>query len=279
MKLPVFRAIGQTYSFVFSNLFKFIFVPLAAGLVGAEIVNRLGIDLQADLQDVVSTLQAYFAALNTGNPAMVGQSFTALINAAWPLLAAQTVLTAVLFTGGLRFALRQSDGISFNLGRDELLVMLTWIIIGAVNIVIIVGASFAVGFVAGAMPGSPVAGVIIIVVAVLALIFFLWFGLRTSLAAPAAVDGHTLGVAGSFRASKSNVWRLLAFWVLILLTSLIVNAIVGGAFGAAWQAISHKPGATPQLFLASMVLGFILQQAIFIAAGGAAYRLLNPAPA
>jgi hypothetical protein len=278
VKLPVFRAIGATFVFAFSNIVKFIFVPLAAGLVATEIINRLDIDLGADLNDLIAALQTYFKLLGSGAPGdQILAALGDVYSKGWVLLAVELIASAVLFTGGLRFALRLSDGISYNFGIDELRVLITWILLGIVNFLVGMAAAIPIGALS-TLPSSGAVGIAVIGIVVIAAVFLVWFTLRTSLAAPAAVAEHRLGIAGSFRATKGNSWRLLSFWILVTLCSFVVTGIFGAIFGAVWQALAHHKGPTPQLFAGSFVLGFLLQQAFLMAASGTAYRLMTTQP-
>jgi hypothetical protein len=84
---------------------------------------------------------------------------------------------------------------------------------------------------------------IVIAVACVALVAFLWLNLRLSLATPAAVGQRTIGIGPSWNASKGNVFRLFGYWlvwaiIFAVVEFVLILALMPGFFEAYGQIMT-----------------------------------------
>jgi uncharacterized membrane protein len=281
MKLPVFRAIGATYAYVFRHI-----VPLAiAGFVIFEIKDKviwgLNYFMHFDLEKFI------------GNSAGKGpEFFEANLLPLYIVYMIALFLIVVFGTGFTRYALGAEKSVSFRFGRDEMIVLatlfLTWLSLFALF--------FAGGLVAGLAAGqsspvppetvaspsartNPIGAMALVVMALIAF----WFAIRASLASAVAIKRRRIGIVGSFRATKGNFWRLFGFWALIFITielfAIVVGGLAGGLMAVAdlWRsgvAREAEQVFTTPVLIEFQTLGAVIGIMIASVASGTAYRML-----
>src|SRR5262249_53848690 len=161
-------------------------------------------------------------AVSEGGAADPTQAMAAMSSALPTLLLISLTSIAaymIIFAGILKLVIRgERPRLPFYLGfgADEWRLLGTWLLlilifIGAYLLVGVVVALF--GLLAVNLPGV---GLIVAIVGMLAAFAaYFWLCLRFSLASPAAVGAQTIGVGPSWNTSKGNVWRLLAYWLIL----------------------------------------------------------------
>jgi hypothetical protein len=240
LKLLVFKAIAMTFAFIAANaieILKIIWLPTAlfVGVFGVLLPNYG---------------QALIAPSTLGTdatPEQVGEAFATVVPAMLVMGLISAAYYLVVFAGVLKLVIHgEKPKLPFYLGfgGDELRLLGTWVL----YLLIFIGAYFVVGLVAAMVGGAAlaIAGAgpfIVIAVACIALVAFLWLNLRLSLATPAAVGQRTIGIGPSWNASKGNVFRLFAYWLVWAVIFAVVEfalilALMPGFFAAYGQIIT-----------------------------------------
>lgn len=236
MKLPVFKAVGATFAYLFRHaglLFASLWLP--ALLFMAAMIYAMPLYMDAVIKmspsdGAVTTLSPEFLRA-TG--IMYGASF-----AFYPML----------YVASLRHLVR-GDRLKFpfylNFGGDEIRVIaayfLLMVVIFVTMIVGVLGVA-AIAFSVSIIWKS--AGEIIALVPMIALLVAMpWIMMRLSLIFPAAIARRSVGISESWRATKGNSLRLLLFWIIITLAVLpAVGAyfalVFWDQFGALREAFS-----------------------------------------
>jgi hypothetical protein len=304
MKLPVFKAFGATYSFVFGNLFaciRIIWLPLAilyagfyfvAGTIFPIIIQLLW-TIPEDPDDAVLVMPQ--ALLHLLGPLAQWEGLAIL---------AVLVLMAIISAGLLRFVIRgERPRLPFYLGFGgaEISLILTWILVALLFLALYVALMMlvAAASIGVAMVAKPLVALVAFVGILACIIIFIWFALRLSLAGAGAIAVRGIGIGPSWSASKGNAWQLLGFWILVFLPLIAIGIVVstitkvmilpdllanlpvhdGHLDPHAAAAMLEKLFATiqgklPLLLGVSYVIRLVTYP-ILIGAGGVAYRLLT----
>jgi hypothetical protein len=174
------------------------------------------------------------------------------------------------------------------ISRDELRLFALWVIVLGAAAVLMTGGYLALstlGRVSG--PASALA-------MLLFLVLLLWLFLRISLAAPATLAEHRLGLVRSWRLTRGHVWAIAGaaviaaclfalIAVVVWLATFFIQAAIGGFHSFAPvplddpQALTERPGAYVFGLLAELALGPVFW-VIAAAPFAAIYRQLSPRP-
>ncbi len=174
------------------------------------------------------------------------------------------------------------------ISRDELRLFGLWLILIAGFAVVMAGGYLALS--AASKAGGWIAGLSMLAF----LLFMLWLFLRLSLAGPANVAEHRLGVAQSWRLTRGHVWSIAGaaiiagclfalIAIVVWLATFVIQAAIGGFHSLAPvtlsdpEAFAERPGAYAFGLLAELALGPVFW-VIAAAPFAAIYRQLQ-APA
>jgi hypothetical protein len=220
MKLPVVPAIGATLSIAVKDWLTLLRISWLPTVIG-----------------YVATLGLSFAIYQS-----VAGSTDLAPAAAVPMLLLVYVIWGaayiIVFAGILRFVIHgDKPRLPFYLGfgGDELRIFATWLLYALIFVGLYIGFAIAFSiwtFVATSVAArEPIALMIIMILGVIACgAVYCWFLLRLSLATPAVVGAKTIGIGPSWNKSKGNVWRLLGYWLIIMLVlmgfQLMVTALL-----------------------------------------------------
>lgn len=236
MKLPVFKAVGATYSLVFGNLItciQIVWLPLAI-FYGAIYWFALKIlPLIPGLIHEIATIKAQGGPTDPEQiPMSVLLLFGPLVHAYAIGMLLMLLVFAIITAGLLRFVMRgQRPRLPFYLGfgADELRLIGTWFLL----VLLVVAVEFLGGitvFLASAATSiaSQSLAIVVSVLACIALFaFLLWFALRLSLAGAGAIAERGIGIGPSWKAGKGNSLNLLGFWILLILPLIAGGMVVG----------------------------------------------------
>ncbi len=146
------------------------------------------------------------------------------------------VVTAVLLSAVLRGILRPVDkGIiaHISIGPQELKFAVTMIVVaiitGVAALVVAVLGLIVTAIVGLSGGGGPVAGIVALLTAVLAISAFLFFQVKFLLAQPQTAHQKAIRIFESWKLTKGRFWPLLASIFLMLIGLLPFVAIFGGA--------------------------------------------------
>ena len=296
-------SIGEAYGAGFSLIAKrpvsvlmwgIVYTLLRMGPV-ALMFALVGPDLLAGLSDIIK------AFIMGDDP----DDFTRHIFPAIAKLQALTALgwlTAIVAVGIVhaaifRAVLRPGDGGFFNmkLGMDEVwqgLVFLCAVILIAILAVgvLMAGALAAMlVFFLGEAVGSPLGGWIqgigMVAVWISAIVGIIWICLRFSLAGPATFDSRSFQLFESWQATKGQSWPLLGLALLLFVTLLAIQMVLGVILLGAVGGLSYSDALTPEAiedFFAQPPSAWVLQASPFIIGmvlisallGGAIYTIL-----
>jgi hypothetical protein len=301
MRLPVFKAFGSTFAFVVGNIgemVRILWLPIAL-LAAVEwwfwlrcfnsIIGFSHLGPNPTPQEVIPLISAMAIPLVV-------------------MFVAAVVLMPMVYAGPLRFLIRgEKPSLPFYLrfGADEGRLLLTYIVIVLINIGIAIAFGIvqmiAVLLLGG--PHGPSAGLAVGLISLVRVVVTIWVSLRLSLAYAATIGEREVGVGPSWSVTKSNVWHLLVYWLLwiILLggvTILVLIPLLPGfiSFVSELSSVSHDPEQAKE-FVRKMLLtlrdqmhGFgtgvmiaaaigyvwsLIYHALFVCAGGVAYRLIK----
>lgn len=215
MKLSVFRAVGATFAYFtgeIATLVRILWLPLILLGVGIALVfPRYGAAALA-MMELGPAPDPAAAMPLVGSLAAAGGLFMLVFAIFYPMM----------FAGVMRHVIRgEKPKLPFYLsfGGDELRVLVTYVavmimlvLVYVVGVVALIVVSAMLALIPGA--GAAIAGIVGIIGVIAFLCVLIWFALRMSLALPATIGARTIGIAKSWQATKGNVWRLLAFWVV-----------------------------------------------------------------
>lgn len=302
VKLPVIRAFSAGLALLFGKageLVRGLWLP-ALIMMGVSAYIAPGY-LEASMRMATAD--------ETSDPAEVFAIMASVSGSVGLLYLAMAIVYPMMWAGNLKYIIRGQilrTPFYLQFGMDEARLLISIILLVAMlGLAYGAGALAVVALGAALTAVAPAIGGAITLVAVLA--FFLamvWFVLRMSLTIPATVGVQKIGVAESFRVTKGNSLRLLAYWslwmIVLLVAALIFFAAVMPAFFGAFLDIINaaavgeeaatearkrmmqlqrdlwdmsKPGFW--LFAAASYVYSIAQTAIWNVAGGVAYRYLS----
>jgi hypothetical protein len=233
MSLPIFRAAGATYAFVFGNipnLLRVLWLPaLLVGAVFAWIfrdlfpIFQMHIPLGGSEEDALELMQRLAPLLRWGNVIQIG-----------------IFLVGVIASAGLLKPILRGEWTKwpfyFQLGLDEGRLVLALFIAYVVQLLFIavsvVIAVIAVGLIAVVVPSKETFPLSFLIAFVACWIANIWMDLRLSLVAPTSIATRTIGFEAAWNLTRGQVWHLLGFWILVLgpVFVLIQLALVVGAF-------------------------------------------------
>ena len=235
-----------TWGFVYSAL-KLLPALLMFWLVGPDMLKAWG-ELIAN------------AAAN-GDPQEGMESFTQTMSRVQSFEAlgwlTSILATAIINAAVFRAMLRPGDGgfLHLKLGMDELWQGLIYLVAGILIVIfaiLVVLASAAVGgivFFIGESAGSPLGGWIkalgLIATAVACVTTIVWICLRFSLAGPATFDTRTFQLFESWSLTKGHSWSLLGLALLLFVTILAFEVVLGGILLATFFSLGSLEALSP----------------------------------
>lgn len=223
MKLPVFRAIGMTFAFVFGHLvevIKITWLPLAlmmAGIYWAELrmLPMLDIAPHFDPHDPQASLRAMLPLLQAE-----GIMFLAML-----------IFVPMLYAGLLRFVIRgEKPRLPFYLafGGDELRILITFILVVLLLAIIYVAGFVGILILSGLPALSGPAGAIAILAASCLLLWLLlWLALRLSLSCAGAIGARKIGIGPSWSTTKGAVWALFFYYLIFFVLFIAAELVLG----------------------------------------------------
>jgi hypothetical protein len=286
MYFPIFKAVAQTYRLLFSKaLMKPVIVaPAATAFAFVGIAEFL---LRADgINPVAQEARLYRALLVNVVQLSSSDNFFETMSAAlqpelliWLI---ELIGGAVLFAGALRFLMRADGaqgGIKFAVGRDEINIAYSWIstILGALA-TLVTGAALALPVEMILTYFSHSLGVTAIVIFTIITYGFVYrFLIRVSLAAPAAIAEHNLGLSTSFLITEGCVIDLTLFWMYLFVPLAVVQYFAEIAiFGVSPYHSEYLTAvsAKPEMYLILRFVSFLAISAVMVSGSSVAYRIL-----
>jgi hypothetical protein len=233
-----------TWGIVYSVLKMLPFV-LMMWTVGPEVLKAYGEfvanaiaggDPQAGMEDFMHTMQKV-------------QSFQSLGFLLGIL--AMAVFNAAVF----RAMLRPSDGgfLNLKLGMDEVwqgLLYLCMMILLFIFALLVVLAAVMIGLVVvliGHAAGSGwITGIGVTLDVIACIVTIIWICLRFSLAGPATFATRNFQLFESWSLTKGHSWSLLGLGLLLVLTMLGLEIVLGGIFMGVFFALGGLPALSPE---------------------------------
>ncbi len=235
-----------TWGIVYSGL-KLLPVLLMLWLVGPDMLKAWGelIANAAANGDPEAGMESFAQTMSRV------QSFEAL---GW---LTSILATAIINAAIYRAMLRPGDGgfLHMKVGMDELwqgLIYLVASILIAIFAVLVLLASAAIGgivYFIGEAAGSPLGGWIkvlgLIATVVACFTTIIWICLRFALAGPATFDNRTFQLFESWTLTKGHSWSLLGLALLLLVTFIVVEVVLGGIFLATFFSLGSLEALSP----------------------------------
>lgn len=163
-------------------------------------------------------------------------------------LLATGLMNAAIF----RAVLRPEDGglMGLKLGKDELwqafidlCVSILLFIIAIPFALVVVGLGFAIFFAVGQGAGG---GLAVALLAIVSLVVFLWLALRFSLAGPATFATSSFQLFESWTLTKGQGWRLVGLAILLALTLLAIEIVIGTVFVIGFFSLGALESLSPE---------------------------------
>lgn len=300
MKLPVFKAVGMTFAFVFGKLgdvIRILWLPyLILTAASMWFIYKL-------VPFALTLLDMNFN--EKPDPQQVFAAIQPLVAPCGVLLLASLIFMPMMYAGLLRFLVKgeRPGGVFYlRFGKDEWNVLLTYIVI----LLISIGVGIVFGAIeAGVRIGVPgPAGMMVRqLVSLVERIVSLWINIKLSLAFAAAVGVGAIGIGRSWSVVKGNWWNLFGFFIVLGIIYLLVvcaalapfahaimsmfKELVGiGRDQAALKEFARQQLMDLQLWIqhpgvigyaisaVHLVISFLVT-AIGISAAGVAYRLIT----
>jgi len=236
MRLPVFKAVGASFSYIithFLTIMKIAWLPMLAMFAVQLLVMPDLFDAQLQMLDVDPN----------ADPATVFENMGPMMAASGKIYLAMAIFYPMIIAGLLRHLIRgEAPSLPFYLsygaselrivGSTMLLILLFFLvyIVGAIAMAVIIAV---LGLLGGALggAGSAVAGVGSMIVMVAWIAALVWFMIRMSLVYPACIGENKIGVAASWSLTKGSAWSLffygIIWWLVMILISLIWMAFMG----------------------------------------------------
>jgi hypothetical protein len=215
-RLPVFRAFAATFAIIAERWLDILRIALLPAVVATALTYVL-------VPQVLNAVLQMPPPGDTPDPGAVGAAAQTMLLSILALAAASAVLNAIVFAGLLKLVLRgdrPKTPVYLGFGREELMLLGTW----GLLVLILMAVFFIGGLISGLLNGlMPVMGSILGIAINIAMI---WFCLRVSLSAPAAIELNRLGLRPSWAATGGQVWLLLGYWLVLMLPVMIVESII-----------------------------------------------------
>ena len=222
MKLPIFRAIGTTFAFLFKHaieILKIVWLPAALScalylLIMPIYVSEVAGATRADVigpQQVINQTLATLPILSV-------------------LILASALINTLLVTGLMKLMIRGDAPhlpVYFAPGADELRLLWSWglIFLGVVGLALGFAAAIGLSQLLAAMGPGP-GGIIGLVAACVVVGVGVWLAARLSLVAPAVIARRQLGIEPSWTVTEENDWRLIGFWLLWIVPFFILASLL-----------------------------------------------------
>ncbi|MFZ1990131.1 MAG: hypothetical protein WAW96_10215 [Alphaproteobacteria bacterium] len=219
MKLPVFKAVGMTFAFVFGKLgdvIRILWLPYL-------ILTAASMWFVYQLLPVVIAL--FDLNLNEKpDPQQVLAIFQPLWAPCGVLFLASLIFMPMQYAGLLRFLVKgeRPGGIFYlQFGRNELNILLTYIVVLLITVGLAIVFGAAEGIVRVTVPG-PTGELARHLINLVRQILNLWIGIKLSLAFAAAIGIGGIGIGRSWSVVKGNWWNLFGFYILLGIIYLLV---------------------------------------------------------
>jgi hypothetical protein len=286
MKLPVFRATIHTFGLLFTNIYSFMLVPalgIFSALSAVEYLFRAsGSNLETFHREAIRAFETIAIASATGRPVD-----TPVVYTEWFAIEVAIYLIggAMIAAAGFRYILKKETGnaFRFRFAGDEIRILLRWLAVAACLIVVFGVSMFGTAVLDGLAAGwshesasdrlNSELGFSLLVAAS--------FTIYTSLAAPAAIANNTLGIAKSLDLAGGNFWRLVLFWILVVVPLVILFHLIDAfAYGIGLSdnelVVAQKTVlAGPERDTVVFFVRFLLFSAFTMAGSGSAYLHLT----
>ncbi len=279
MSLPIFRAVGGTYGFVFSNipnLVRVLWLPFeligaANGWFAVQLFHAL--EAASTVRGDVATqeLAVRFQELSSWSNLIQIGSFLVLA------IATAGVLKPILRGEWTRWPFY------FQLGLDE------WRLIGALFIAYVVRLLFiavaiiicliVVGLVGFFTRDQADMGLALLASVIACAIAIIWVDLRLTFVAPTSIALEKIGFSTAWDTSRGEVWHLFGFWLLMLgpVVLLAYVAAIGGVLSEILPLKSvhfpHQFGIPP--YLQGLFLPVALPALIVLTGAGFVLRIVG----
>lgn len=309
-KLPVFKALGASLSYIGAHFFTLIKIMWLPALLLTGVMAYV-------MPTVMDAQMQLIAVEETGDPADVLALLGPIFKSSGLMYLAAAIFYPMIMAGVLKHVIRgDAPRLPFYLqyGGDELRLLLAYILIIIISVVAVIAGflgfgvlSAVLGIALGAV--SPeAAGIVVFLLALVAIIAVIWFTLRLSLVFPAAIGARSVGVGDTWQATKGSTFGLFFYWLIwliflaVLMTpvSLLMMGGFFSLFSEFFSAAIADPSAADQLgqeferrmlemqaemwdrsnpgFWLVMVgswLSLIVQYGLTSVAGGVAWRYLS----
>ncbi|MBI1359810.1 MAG: hypothetical protein GC155_05930 [Alphaproteobacteria bacterium] len=220
-KLPVFKAIGATLAFILQHglaVLKIAWLPavLMCGiylLIMPPYMNQIAA-MPMDQMAPQQTMSRMLATLP-----MMGL-----------LMAASVLVNLVLISGLMKLLIRGEQPrlpfyLSFSADEARLLGGWAVVFLGYCTIGLAFGASLVLSQVLASLGPGP-GGIIGLVAAAVLAGVGVWFGIRVCLVSPATIELEKIAIRPAWEITEENVWRLVGFWLLLVVPMLIVASLL-----------------------------------------------------
>ena len=249
MKLPILKAFGATYALVFGHFFdclRIVWLPLAVisatrYWVGTKVLPALA-DFIKNMPLTPASKPDFAAIIEMIRENPIYHDAIKSIMIALPIA---LIFTLILITGLLRFSVRgQKPQLPFYIGSgaDEIRLALNVILVFLATLGVSLAGSLGVGLVAtiGLIASPPVSALITAIASFALDCVMIWFAVRLSLANAATIGERTIGFGTSLRLTGGNFWRLLIFWILVVIPIIVIGCAIAGAAGSTfWPYVAE----------------------------------------
>lgn len=251
MKLPVFKALGASLSYIgahFFTLIKILWLPSLLLTGAMAYVMPTVMDAQMQL----------IAVEETGDPADVLAVLGPIFKSSGLMYLAAAIFYPMIMAGVLKHVIRgDAPRLPFYLqyGGDELRLLLAYILIIIISVVAVIAGflgfgvlSAVLGIALGAV--SPeAAGIVIFLLGLVAMVAAIWFALRLSLVFPAAIGARSVGVGETWQATEGSTFGLFFYWLIWLIFMAVlmtpIGLLVAGGFLSVFTDILTAAIADP----------------------------------
>ncbi len=227
MRLPVFTAFGASVSYIAAHFLTLLRITWAPALLLMAVMTYVMPALSQAQLDMIAIEQA-----GGGQGAIFG-ALGEVVKANGLIMLASALFYPMMIAGVLKHVLHgETPRLPFYLwyGADELRVFIAYILFIVMVMVAAIAGALAmtvIGAVA-ALISSTVGGIIAAVMAVAAIVAFIWFLLRMSLLFAASVAERTIGIGRSWQITGGATWSLFFYWLLWVIVMMVIGAIYAG---------------------------------------------------